>query len=274
MKQPDQVPQSPSVALFVTCLVDVMRPSIGFAAVSLLERAGCQVFVPETQTCCGQPGYNAGDEKSARGIAEQVIEALQGYDYVVVPSGSCAGMIIKHYPDLFADDAAWRARAEDLSVRSWELTSFLVDVMKFRPVGITFDKVISYHDSCSGLRELGIKDQPRSLLAGVDGTKIEESDLAESCCGFGGLFCVKYPDISTAMVDRKIAEVSDGGADVILGGDLGCLMNIAGRLSRQGKSTNVWHVAEVVAGMADQSASICGSHDAQTSAVSAVGKRP
>lgn len=259
MKKPDTIPEAPSVALFVTCLVDVMRPSIGFAAVTLLERAGCRVSVPEAQTCCGQPGYNAGAEKPARDIAKQVIEAFQGYDYVVAPSGSCAGMLAKHYPELFSDDETWSGRADDLADRVWELTSFLVDVMKFRPSGVNFDSTISYHDSCSGLRELGVKDQPRALLSAVDGAVIEESDLAESCCGFGGLFCVKYPDISTAMVDRKIGDATTGQADTVLGGDLGCLMNLAGRLSRRNLPTKVWHVAEVVAGMADTTPPITGA---------------
>ncbi|MBT3331029.1 MAG: (Fe-S)-binding protein [Rhodospirillaceae bacterium] len=259
MTKPEQ--RSPSVALFVTCLVDVMRPSIAFAAVSLLERAGCQVSVPESQTCCGQPGYNAGHEKNARLIAQQVIETFEGYDYVVTPSGSCAGTLKKHYPEMFAGNAAWRGRAEDLSSRTWELTSFLTDQMNFTPSGVRFNHTVSYHDSCSGLRELGVKDQPRKLLAAVDGTEIAESDLAESCCGFGGLFCVKYPDISAAMVDHKIGDVMAGEADVVLGGDLGCLMNLAGRLTRKNLPTKVWHVAEVLAGMTDKIDPITGPSD-------------
>jgi L-lactate dehydrogenase complex protein LldE len=264
MNQPEHVKSPPSVALFVTCLVDVMRPNIGFATVTLLERAGCRVSVPDAQTCCGQPGYNSGDEKNARDIAKQMIEAFQGYDYVVAPSGSCAGMLKKHYPEMFDADPVWGERANDLSARTWELTSFLTDVMSYEPTGVQFEGTVSYHDSCSGLRELGVKEQPRQLLSAVDGVTIEESDLAESCCGFGGMFCVKYPDISVAMVDRKIGDMTAGAADTVLGGDLGCLMNVAGRLMRRNIPTKVWHVAEVLAGMTDSVDPITGPPDGTT----------
>lgn len=252
-------PESPSVALFVTCLVDIVRPSVGFAAVRLLEAAGCRVSVPDSQTCCGQPAYNSGDRPNAAAVARQVIAACEGFDYVVVPSGSCAGMIVKHYPDLFAADPAWRVRAQSLSARTRELLSFLRDERGFEPVGVRMDAAITCHDSCAGLRELNIRQQPRDLLARVAGARLVEAGLAESCCGFGGLFCVKYPDISAAMADRKIDEIASMDADVVCGGDLGCLMNMAGRLSRRNVPCAVWHTAEILAGMTEGVAPVCGT---------------
>lgn len=239
------------VALFVTCLVDMFRPSVGFAAAKLLEDAGCRVVVPEAQTCCGQPAYNSGDRADAVAIARQVIEAFEGYDYVVAPSGSCGGMIAHHYPALFADDPAMKARAETLASRTYELTSFLVDVLKVDAVAARCDATVTYHDSCSGLRELQVKAQPRRLLSGVEGLKLVELKGAEICCGFGGTFCVKYPEISNAMLDDKVADIAATGADTLLAGDMGCLLNMAGKLQREGRAVKVRHVAEVLADMAD-----------------------
>jgi L-lactate dehydrogenase complex protein LldE len=238
----------PVVGLFVTCLVDLVRPSVGFAAVALLERAGCRVRVPEAQTCCGQPAFNSGDTPAARPIAEGVIRAFEGFDYVVAPSGSCAGMIKKHFPEIFAGDAAWAPRAEALADKTHELTAFLADVMNYRPDGVRYDGVATYHDSCSGLREMGVKRQPRALLDAVEGLAVAESPESETCCGFGGLFCVKYPDVSGAIVDKKVDAVLATGADTLLAGDMGCLMNMAGRLSRRGAPVCVRHVAEVLVG--------------------------
>lgn len=243
------------VALFVTCLVDLFRPTIGFAAVKLLEAAGCTVEVPRAQTCCGQPAYNSGDRRDAKAIAMQVIDALAGYDYVIAPSGSCAGMIRQHFPEMFADDPATLSRAEELAARTWELVSFLVDVRGLLEVaGASWRRVATYHDACSGLRELGVRDQPRRLLASVAGLELRELPGAEVCCGFGGTFCVKYPDISDKMVGDKADEIAATGADAVLAGDLGCLLNIAGKLSRQGRSVEVRHVAEVLAGMTSDTA--------------------
>ena len=242
--------KNPAVALYVTCLVDLNRPSVGFASVKLLESAGCVVSVPELQTCCGQPAYNAGDQADARALALQVIDAFEGFDYVVVPSGSCGSMISTHYPELFKDDPKTHARAVELSKRTFELSLFLFVVMQFTPEGVSYTGTATYHDSCSGLRELGIKVQPRALLESVDGLKVVESELAETCCGFGGLFCVKYSEISGAMVDRKIDDLAKTGCDTLVGGDLGCLMNMAGRMSRRGIDIKTWHVAEVLAQMA------------------------
>jgi L-lactate dehydrogenase complex protein LldE len=238
----------PRVALFVTCLVDLYRPSIGFAALRLLEAAGCTVEVPRAQTCCGQPAFNAGDNATARDLARAVIHAFQGYDYVVAPSGSCAGML-RHYPELFADDPQGRAQAVALAAKTHELVSFLTDVMRVSGVTASYDGLATYHDSCSGLRELGVKAQPRALLATVEGLALKEMANPEICCGFGGTFCVKYPEISTRMVSDKVADIMATGADTLLAGDLGCLLNMAGRLHREGVPVKVRHVAEVLAGM-------------------------
>jgi len=239
------------VALFVTCLVDLFRPSVGFAAAKLLEEAGCAVEVPPLQVCCGQPAYNTGDRATTRAIAAQVIDAFEGYDAVVAPSGSCGGMLSHHYPSLFDDDPAMKARAESLAGRSHELMSFLVDVLGVEKVAARYDGAVTYHDSCSGLRELGVKGQPRELLAAVQGLTLREMKSPEVCCGFGGTFCVKYPEISNAMVAEKTADIAATGADTLLAGDLGCLMNMAGKLQRDGSAVRVRHVAEVLAGMGD-----------------------
>ena len=238
----------PRAGLFVTCLVDMIRPSIGFAAVKLLEDAGCTVEVPETQTCCGQPAFNAGNRKDTVAIARAVIAAFKGFDYVVVPSGSCGGMIARHYPELFAAGTADRAAAEALAAKTHELVSFLVNVMKVKKVSAQFAARATYHDSCSGLRELGIKKEPRQLLASVEGVSLREMTDAEVCCGFGGTFCVKYPAISDKMLEKKLKHIAATGADTLIAGDLGCLMNMAGKLKRQGSAIKVRHVAEVLAG--------------------------
>ncbi len=226
-----------------------MRPVVGFATVKLLEDAGCVVSVPKAQTCCGQPAYNSGDVPDTADIARTVIETFEGFDYVVVPSGSCGGMIKHHYPEAFADDAAWAARAQALADKTYELLSFLTDVMGVKSTNTSFDGTVTYHDSCSGLREMGIKDQPRALLGAVDGLSIAEGAETETCCGFGGLFCIKYPDVSEKMVDAKVDDIVATGADTLLAGDLGCLMNMAGRIQRRGLDIRVRHTAEVLAGM-------------------------
>ena len=239
----------PRVALFVTCLVDLHRPTVGFAAIRLLEEAGCQVEVPRTQTCCGQPAYNSGDRATARALARGILEAFGGYDYVVVPSGSCGGMLKHHLPHLFDDDPNLRAKADALSAKTFELVSFLVDVMKMeRPPAQVSGGPVTYHDSCSGLRELGVKRQPRKLLEAGGAQVIEMAD-PEICCGFGGTFCVKYPEISVRMASDKTRDIAATGARTVLAGDLGCLLNIAGRLSREGHTIHARHVAEVLSGL-------------------------
>jgi len=244
-----QTATRPRVALFVTCLVDLHRPSIGFAAIKLLEAAGCQVEVPRAQTCCGQPAYNSGDRATAAALARGIIDAFSGYDYVVVPSGSCGGMLSSHMPQLFDNDPNTRARAEALAARTHELVSFLVDVRGLSSVNASYPGRVTYHDSCAGLRELGIKTQPRELLASVEGLNLVEMQEPELCCGFGGTFCVKYPEISTRMVSDKTADIVATGAETLLAGDLGCLLNMAGSLSREGSRVQVRHIAEVLAGI-------------------------
>ncbi len=240
------------VGLFVTCLVDLFRPTVGFAAVKLLEDAGCEVEVPEVQTCCGQPAYNSGDKADTKAIARQVIDAFEGFDYVIVPSGSCGGMIKEHYPELFADEPAMFQRVQHLAKRTHELVSFLTDIRGVTRVEARYSGVATYHDACSGLRELGVKEQPRRLLRGVSGLSLKELPGAEVCCGFGGTFCIKYPTISDKMVTDKAAEIAATGADTLLAGDLGCLLNMAGKLQRLGKEVRVRHVAEVLAGMTER----------------------
>src|SRR6267142_2749589 len=223
------------VGLFVTCLVDLMRPSIGMAALKLLEDAGCEVTVPAMQTCCGQPGWNSGDRKSAR--------------YVVVPSGSCTGMIRTHFAEVFEDEPAMLAKARSLAARTYELTEFLTKMAKRAPGPASFDGTVTYHDSCSGLREIGVKAQPRQLLAKVAGLKLVEMEECETCCGFGGTFSIKYGEISSAMAEKKCANIEATGAQAVVLGDLGCMLNIEGRLRRRGDvKTRVLHVAEVLAG--------------------------
>ena len=242
---------SPRVALFVTCLVDLFRPSVGFATVKLLEDAGCRVEVPEGQTCCGQPAWNSGDRATAERIAKQTIAALEGYDYVVVPSGSCGGTIAKDYPEMFDDEPEWRERAAALGARTHEIVSFLTDVMGVTKVSARHDGTVTYHDSCSSLRHMKVKAQPRDLLASVEGLTLHELKESEVCCGFGGTFCVKYPAISNRMVTDKTADITATGADMVLAGDMGCLMNIAGKLKRAGSAVEARHVVEVLAGMTD-----------------------
>jgi L-lactate dehydrogenase complex protein LldE len=239
------------VGLFVTCLVDLFRPTVGFAAVKLLEDAGCTVEVPPAQTCCGQPAYNSGDLADTQAIAAQVIAAFEPFDYVVAPSGSCAGMIREHYPALFDGDPGMQVRARALAGRTYELVSFLVDVRGMSRVEARFEGTVTYHDSCSGLRELGVKQQPRRLLASVEGLRLTELPGAEICCGFGGTFCVKYPEISDKIVSEKTADIAATGAGTLLAGDMGCLLNMAGKLKREGRPVAVRHVAEVLAGMSD-----------------------
>lgn len=236
------------VALMVTCLTDLMRPSVGFAAVRLLERAGCRVTVPDRQTCCGQPAYNSGEINAAVPVARAVIELFEPYDYVVVPSGSCAGMLCQHYPALF--EGEWHDRALALAAKTWELTRFLTEVAPLparkQP---SLNATVTYHDSCAGLRELDIKQQPRQLLAQQCGVEVKELAQTEVCCGFGGTFCTKMPAISTKMADDKLDSAVASGAQLLLGGDLGCLLHIAGRARRRGLELEVRHVAEVLAGV-------------------------
>jgi len=249
--QPAATGEQPAVALFVTCLVDLFRPEVGFATLRLLEDAGCRVYVPRAQTCCGQPGYNNGDYAGARAVARDVIRCFEQAEFVVVPSGSCAGMLIHHYPTLL--EGAWRERARALAERTWGLTAFLSDVLSDaiparRPVpAARAQAAVAYHDGCAGLRELGIRDQPRRLLA-ASGVAVRELEQAEVCCGFGGTFCAKMPAISAKMADDKLEDAVKTGADTLVAGDLGCLIALAGRARREGVALSFRHVAELLDG--------------------------
>ncbi|HJU70625.1 MAG TPA: (Fe-S)-binding protein [Paucimonas sp.] len=241
------------VGLFVTCLVDMMRPEIGFSTLKLLEAAGCEVVVPASQTCCGQPAYSGGNRAAARDLAEKFLDEFESFDYVVVPSGSCGGTIKTHYDDLFSADPALRARMQRLAPRVYELTDFLHTVIKLdrlpAPQNGAFKGTVAYHDSCCGLRELDVYAQPRALLEQAPGVTLTEMKDSRTCCGFGGTFSLKYGDISGAIVDEKCANIHDSGADAVVLGDLGCMLNIEGRLRRTGDNkTRVLHVAQVLAG--------------------------
>ncbi len=237
------------VALFATCLADLIRPQVALAAARLVEECGMEVHVPP-QSCCGQPAYNSGEQDKTRTLAEVFVRQFEGYDYVVAPSGSCAAMVSVHYPRLFERDGESYRRCLEIGKRTWELSRFLVEVARLSP-GTSADNrfeglTIAYHDSCSGLRELGVRDQPRKLLSERCGIEIRELGNAEVCCGFGGTFCVKYPEISTRMVDNKLDGLDESGTDLLLGGDLGCLLNIAGRLRRKDSRIRVYHYAELL----------------------------
>ncbi len=247
MAEPRQ--EGPRVGLFVTCLVNTMRPRVGFAALALLKAAGCRVEIPPAQTCCGQPVLHAGDREGAAALAQRNIALFEPYDAVVLPSGSCAKTVRIDYPELFPPGSEWRARAEALAAKTFELMSFLALVCRWRPSGVVLRQKATYHDSCAGLRELGVKAEPRALLAAVEGLELVEMEGAETCCGFGGTFAVQYGAISNAIVGEKAANVTASGAEVLLGGDLGCLLNIAGRLHREHSAVRVFHAAEVLAGM-------------------------
>jgi L-lactate dehydrogenase complex protein LldE len=242
---------APRVGLFITCLADSFRPQIGFAAAKLLEQAGCEVSVP-SQSCCGQPAYNGGDAKDAVALARNVVATFERFDHVVAPSGSCAGMIKVHYPRLLAEDSAWAARAAALAEKSFELFSFLVNVRGMTAVRARCRGAAAYHDSCSSFRELGVASEPRTLLASVQDLSVRDIPDTEVCCGFGGFFSLKYPEISARMADDKLAHAGSTGADMLIGGDLGCLLHLAGRQSRTGGTMQVRHAAEVLAGMSEE----------------------
>ena len=225
-----------------------MRPSVGFAAVRLLEASGCDVEVPTAQTCCGQPAYNSGDTHNAKALAQSTIAAFEGFDYVVAPSGSCAAMLKRHYSKLMTGDDEAQEKAASFAERVYELVSFLANVRGVTSLPGTYDGRVTYHDGCSGLRELGIKSEPRKLLAAVPGLDFVEMPDCETCCGFGGLFSVKYPGISAAIAAKKTAHAAAVHPDLLLSGELGCLMNIAGKLAREGSSVGCRHIAEVLAG--------------------------
>ena len=247
-------PRRKQVALFVTCLADLFRPSVAFACIELLEQANCEVIVPDQQTCCGQPAYNSGDPDATVPLAKKEIALIEDYDYVVVPSGSSAAMITHHNPRLL--EGEWRESALDLAARTFELTVFLKDIARIKPRSkpLPDRPAVTYHDGCAGLRELGIKDQPRQLLHDLCGIEVKELQQTEVCCGFGGTFCAKMPEISGKMVNDKLDHALDTGARVLAGGDLGCLLHIAGRALRRGDDIEVRHIVELLCNDMDTAA--------------------
>lgn len=245
---------SRSVAFFVTCIIDMMYPDIGEASVDVLERVGVDVHFPQDQTCCGQPAFNSGHWEEARHIAGRNIEVLRGQGDVVVPSGSCSAMIRHYYQELFEDEPEIAQAARELAGRTYELTEYLVDVLGVTDVDATFPGKLTIHDACHGLRGLGIKQQPRALLSNVTDATITELPGAEECCGFGGLFAVKLPHISEAMLQRKIDQIESTNADVVVTCDASCMTQINGRLSRQGSHCRAMHIAQVLAATGDDHA--------------------
>lgn len=236
------------ITLFVQCLVDGLYPEVGDAMLTIFERLGIQVDCPMDQTCCGQPAFNAGHRKAAKIAARRFVEIFQNAEWIVCPSGSCVNMVKNHYSDLFEDDAVWAERARQVGRRTYELSEFLVDILRVEDLGAVYDGKITYHDSCHLLRGLGIAEQPRRLIRHLKRAEFVEMNDPDRCCGFGGTFSVKYPDISTAMVDEKIRNILDSGADTVTGCDISCLMNIQGRLSRMESPIKVRHIAQLLAG--------------------------
>ncbi len=235
------------VSLFVTCIVDQLFPKIGLAMVDVLERAGCRVDFPEDQTCCGQPAYNSGYRREAAQVARHFLRVFENAEYIVVPSGSCTAMITHHFEDLFQKEPEWAERARRLAPRVWEFSQFLLEVLKIDDVGAHLEKVVTYHDSCHALRELKIHDGPRRLLKNVRGLELREMDTAGECCGFGGTFSVKLPEISGGMVQVKLGSIVRTGAEAVVSVDASCLMQIRGALSRAGLPIETLHLAEVLA---------------------------
>ena len=234
------------VALFVTCLVDQLWPSVGLSAVEVLRRVGCEVTFDERQTCCGQPAFNTGYRKEARRLAERFIEIFEDAEAIVSPSGSCVAMA-HHFRELFQDNESWCRRAEALAAKTHEFSDFLVNVLGVEDVGASFAGRVTWHDACHALRDLNIKSEPRRLLQKVRGLEFIEMPNADACCGFGGTFSVKYPEISVAILDNKITAIEQANVRAVVAADASCLMQIGGRLSRQGSPVKAMHLAEVLA---------------------------
>ena len=236
------------VSLFITCLVDQLCPNVGRSVVEVLRRAGCEVMFDERQTCCGQPAFNTGYRSEARKFAERFIEIFEtsDADYIVSPSGSCTAMV-RHFYELFPEDAHWRARAESIAAKTFELTGFLVNVLRIEDAGASFKGKLTWHDACHALRDLNLKAEPRALLKNVRNAEFVELPNADVCCGFGGTFSVKYPEISVAILDNKIEAIKQTDADAVVACDASCLMQIGGRLSRVGAKAKPMHIAEILA---------------------------
>ena len=237
-----------TVTLFIQCLVDGIYPEVGEAVVGIFHKLGVNLTCPTRQTCCGQPAFNSGYQGEARVAAKRFIEIFESAEAIVCPSGSCVTMVRHHYPQLFADDAAWLLRAQEVAAKTFELTEYLVDILGVDDLGAHYDGKITYHDSCHLLRSLRVKEQPRRLLRKVAGAEFVELYDSDKCCGFGGAFSVKYADISAAMVADKVDNIIASGADTVTGCDMGCLMNIQGMLSRRGSDIKTLHIAQILSG--------------------------
>jgi len=242
----ERVGETMKVALFITCLVDNFYPAVAEAMVRILHRYGVEVVVPDQQTCCGQPAFNSGYVDDARAVASTLLEAFKGADYVVSPSGSCTGMIHHYYPKLFAAEPGSADEAMALAGRTFEFSQFLVNVLGVTDVGATFAHTVTYHPSCHGARLLGVDKEPLTLLQHVRGLTLRDLPHAADCCGFGGTFAVKMSEISTAMASEKSDHVRSTGAEVLVGTDMGCLMNIGGRLRREEAPVRVLHLAQLL----------------------------
>lgn len=242
------MPENKKVTLFIQCLVDVMYPEVGEAMLKIFRKLDIAVDCPVDQTCCGQPAFNSGYHRQARVAARKFIRLFEDAQSIVCPSGSCVHMVRHHYPELFRDDPAWLRRAESVSDKTFELTEYLVDVLRVDDLNARYDGKITYHDSCHPLRGLGIADQPRKLISKVGGAEFIEMQNSDQCCGFGGAFAVKYPEISTAMVEDKVNNIIATGADAVVGVDMSCLMNIQGLLSRKKSDVTIMHIAELLSG--------------------------
>lgn len=234
------------VSLFITCLADQLYPEVGESVVRLLHRYGCEVDFPELQTCCGQPAYNSGYQDEAREVARSWIRAFEHSDYVVSPSGSCTGMVHHYYPQLFDHEPEWKAKAECLIERTYEFSQFLVRVLGIKDVSAEFPEKVTYHPSCHAMRLLGVREEPGELMAHVKGLELIDLPHQEDCCGFGGTFAVKMADMSEAMVCEKASNVCATNASVLVGTDMGCLMNIGGRLNKESKPVRVMHLAQLL----------------------------
>lgn len=237
-----------TVTLFIQCLVDTLYPEVAAAMVGIFRKLGIEMTCPTDQTCCGQPAFNAGYRQEATVAARKFIDLFEDAEVIVCPSGSCVNMVRNHYPELFHNAPSWQQRARHLAGRTFELTEYLVDVLGVEDLGAQYHGKVTYHDSCHLLRGIGVKDQPRILLRRVAGINFVEMNDSDRCCGFGGAFAVKYPDISAAMAADKVKNIIDSGADTVVGCDMGCLMNIQGTLNRMGSKIKTLHIAQVLAG--------------------------
>jgi len=240
--------RSQKVTLFIQCLIDGIYPEVGFAVVRIFEKLGIGVECPAEQTCCGQPAFNSGYRKEAKQAAAHFINVFGDAETIVCPSGSCVNMVRNHYPELFRDDPKLLEKAKEIGARTFELTEYLVDVLRVEDLGSRYDGRITYHDSCHLMRGIGVKEQPRKLIRKIKGAEFVEMYNSDRCCGFGGAFSVKYPEISTAILEDKVKNIIDSKAEVVTGCDMGCLMNIQGILSRKRLPVKTFHIAKLLAG--------------------------